>query len=68
MKKIILLFSVTAILFSCNQSDTNQSSGDNVTAIAPASENKVLRGEEVDESIAVTVEEMLQMVQGLLPQ
>jgi hypothetical protein len=61
MQKLILL-AVVAILFSCNQSDTGRSSAD--TTIAAIEGNKVLRGEEVDESAAITVPEMLKMMEG----
>jgi len=62
MKKIFALFFISIIVFACNT--TTQQPTDAATAVAAADGEKILRGEAVDETAAITVPEMLAMMEG----
>lgn len=64
MKNIFPALLISISLWSCNQSGQPLFSPAQPTSLAAADGEKILRGEEVDESAAISVAELIKLMEG----
>jgi hypothetical protein len=66
MKNLLSLFSISLLIFSCNLNKTETNNNSVITANGeiPAMAEKIYRGDSVDLSAAITVEDLMKQMDG----